>query len=118
VLGWETMLAFLDPGALEIYSRADIIGIFPEHGAPQTTVWIDREAEFSYHGQDNIAINAFRSEVYNLVGIRILGMAPSKLCDAGFDALLERMGVSGTCMIGSFNCWGNLRVDRDEDAMW
>jgi hypothetical protein len=46
------------------------------------------------------------------------GMAPSELWDAGVGALLERMGVSGTCMIGSFHCWGNLRAGRDEDAMW
>jgi hypothetical protein len=115
---WESMLASLNPGVLELYSRDDIIGVLPEYGTPQEAVWVDREAEFSDHGQDNIAISTLRPEVYSSVGIEILGMAPSELCDAGFGALLERMGVSGTCMIGSFHCWGNLRADRDEDAMW
>jgi hypothetical protein len=45
-------------------------------------------------------------------------MAPSELCDVGFGALLECMGVSRTFVIGSFHCWGNLRVHGDEDAMW
>jgi hypothetical protein len=45
-------------------------------------------------------------------------MVPSKLFDAGFNSLLECMGFSGTCMIGSFHCWGIWREDRDEDAMW
>jgi hypothetical protein len=89
-----------------------------EHGTPQTTVWIDREAEFSDYGQDNMTINILRPEVYSFVGTEILGMRPSELCDAGFGALLERMRVSETCMIDSFHCWGNLRAIRDEYALW
>jgi hypothetical protein len=81
-------------------------------------VWVDKEAKFSDRGQDNIDLSTLRSKFYSSVGTEILGMAPSELCDAGFGALLERMGVSGTCMIGSFHCWGNLREDRDEDPMW
>jgi hypothetical protein len=73
------------------------------------------EVEFSDYGPDNISISTLRQEVYSS---KILGMAPLELCDAGFSALLERMGVSGTCMIGSFHCWGNLRAGRDEDALW
>jgi hypothetical protein len=89
-----------------------------EHGTPQTAVWIDREAEFSDYGQDNMTINILRPEVYSFVGTEILGMRPSELCDAGFGALLERMRVSETCMIDSFHCWGNLRASRDEYALW
>jgi hypothetical protein len=118
VLSWESMLASLDPGALEIYSRADIIGILLEHGTPQEAVWIGREAEFSDYGQDNMTINILRPEVYSFVGTEILGMRPSELCDAGFGALLERMRVSETCMIDSFHCWGNLRASQDEYALW
>jgi hypothetical protein len=114
VLSWESMLASLDPGVLELYSRADIIGILSEYGTPQATVWVGREVEFSDHGQDNIAIRTLRLEVYSLAGIEICGMALSELFDAGFGALLEHMGVSGTFMIGSFHCWGNLRSDGDE----
>jgi hypothetical protein len=108
------MLASLNPGVLEIYSRVDIIGILTEHGTSQRAVWIDREDEFNDYGPDNIAISTLQPKVYSSVGIEILGMAPSELCDVGFGALLEHMGVSGTCMIGSFHCWGNLRADRDE----
>jgi hypothetical protein len=79
---------------------------------------VGREAESSDHGQDNIAISTLRLEVYSSVGTGICGMALSKLVDVGFGILLEHMGVSGTFMIGSFHCWGNLRSDGDEDAMW
>jgi hypothetical protein len=103
------------PVVLEIYSRDDIIGILPEHGTSQIAVWIDMEAELSDYGLDNKAISTLRLEVYSS---EILGMAPSKLCDAGFSSLLECMEVSGTCMIGSFHYWGKLRADLDEDAMW
>jgi hypothetical protein len=48
----------------------------------------------------------------------ICGMAQSKLFDTGFGALLEHMGVSETLVIDSFHCWGDLREDGDEDAMW
>ena len=112
------MLASLDPGVLELYSRADIIEIWPKYGTPQEAMWVDKEAKFSDLGQDNIAISTFWLEVYSSAGTKICGMAQSELFDVGFGALLEHMGVSGTCMIGSFLCWGNLRVDRDEDAMW
>jgi hypothetical protein len=74
--------------------------------------------EFSDHGHDSIAISTLQSEVYNSVGTKINGMAPSELCDVVFGALLEHMGISGTFMIDSFHCWGNLRSDEDEDAMW
>jgi hypothetical protein len=52
VLGksWESMLEYLDPSVLELYSRVDIIGILSEYGTSQKVVWIDREAEFSDHG--------------------------------------------------------------------
>jgi hypothetical protein len=50
------MLTSLDPGALEIYSRDDIIGILLEHGTPQVAVWIGREAEFGDYGQDIMTI--------------------------------------------------------------
>jgi hypothetical protein len=118
VLSWESMLASHDPGALETYSRADFIGILLEHGTPQASVWVGREVEFRDHGLDNIAISILQSEDHSLVGIEMYGMAPSELWDAGVGALLERMGVSGTCMIGFFHCWGNLRAGQDEDAMW
>ena len=117
VLSGESMLEFLNPSVLELYSRVDIIGILSEYGTPQAAVWVGREAEFSDHGQDNIAINTLRAKVYNLVGTEIHGMAQSKLFDAGFGALLERMGVSGTLMIDSFHCWENLRADGGEDAL-
>jgi hypothetical protein len=81
-------------------------------------VWVDREVEFSDRGQDNITISTLQPEVYSSVGIEILGMAPSELCDAVFGTLLECMGVSGTCVIGSFHCWGDLRAYLDEDVMW
>jgi hypothetical protein len=106
VLSWDSMLASLDPGALEIYSRADIIGILLEHGTSQEVVWVGREAEFSDHGQYNIAINTLWPKVYSSVGLKILVMALSELCDAGFGALLENMGVSGACMISSFHFGG------------
>jgi hypothetical protein len=112
------MLASLDPGALEIYSRDDIIEILLEHETRQVATWIGREAEFSDYGQDNMTINILRPEVYSFVGTEILGMAPSELCDAGFGALLERMRVSETCMIGSFHCLGNLRASQDEYVLW
>jgi hypothetical protein len=85
------MLAVLKPSILEFYSRADIIGILLEHGTPQKTTWIDREAEFSDHGSDIIAINTLRLEVHSSVGIKILGITPSELSGAGFGDLLESM---------------------------
>jgi len=54
------MLSSLNLGVLELYSRDDIIGVLPEYGTPQEAVWVDREAEFSDHGQDNIAISTLR----------------------------------------------------------
>jgi hypothetical protein len=68
------MLASLNPGVLEIYSRAGIIGVLQEYGTPQAAVWINREVEFSDHGQDNIAIRTLRQEVYSSTGTKILGM--------------------------------------------
>jgi hypothetical protein len=44
------MLASLDPGALEIYSRTYIIGMLLEHGTPHATEWVGREVEFRDHG--------------------------------------------------------------------
>ena len=44
---WESMLASLNLGVLELYNRADIIGVLPEYETSQATVWVDREAEFS-----------------------------------------------------------------------
>jgi hypothetical protein len=38
-------------------------------------VWVDREAEFSDHGQDNIAIGTLWLEVYSSTGTEICGMA-------------------------------------------
>jgi hypothetical protein len=64
VLSWESMLASLDPGAIEIYSRADIIVLLREHGTPQAAVWIDREDEFSEYGQDSMNVSILRPEVY------------------------------------------------------
>jgi hypothetical protein len=118
VLSWESMLASLDPGALEIYSRDDIIGILLEYGTPQTTVWVGKEVEISDYGQENMAINIIHLEVYSFVGTEILGMTSSKLCDVGFGALIESRRVLWTFMIDSFHCLGNLRVGRDEDALW
>jgi hypothetical protein len=106
------------PSVLELYSRVDIIGILLEYGTQQAAVWVDKEVEFSDHGQDNIAISTLQPEIYSSAGTEICGMAQSELFDAGFGALLERMGVSGTLMIDSFHCWGNLRADGDEDTMW
>jgi hypothetical protein len=118
VLSWESMLDSLDPGALEIYSRDDIIEILLEHETLQVAVWIGREAEFSDYGQDNMTISILRQEVYSFVGTEILGMTPSELCDAGFGDLLEHMKVSKTCMIGSFHCLGKLRASQDEYVLW
>jgi hypothetical protein len=112
------MLASLNHGVLELYSRVDVIGVLSEYGTPQAIMWVGREAKFNDYGQDNMAISILWPEVYSFVDIEIHGMAPSKLCDAGFSALLERMGVSGTFMIGSFHCWGNLRSNGDEYARW
>jgi hypothetical protein len=72
------MLASFGHGALELYSRDDIIGILPEYGTLQTTVWVGTEAEFSDHGHENITINTLQPEVYSLAGIEICGMAQSK----------------------------------------
>jgi hypothetical protein len=118
IFSWESMLASLDFDALEIYSRDDIIEVLLEHGTPQAVVWVGREAEFSDHGKYIIAINVLWPKDHNLVGTEIYGVAPSKLCDAGFGALLEHMGFPGTFMMGSFHCWGNWRSDGDEDIMW
>jgi hypothetical protein len=117
-LSWESVLASLDPGALEIYSRDDIIEILLEHETLQVEMWIGREVEFSDYGQGNMTISILRPKVYNFVGIEILGMTPSELCDVGFGALLERMRVLETCMIGSFHCLGNLRASQDEYVLW
>ena len=89
-----------------------------EHGTLQTTMWIDREAAFSDYGHDNMTTGILRPKVYSFVGIKILVMRPSELCDAGFGALLEHMRVSETCMIDSFHYWGNLRASRVEYALW
>jgi hypothetical protein len=77
------MLASLDPGVLELYSRVDIIGILPEHGTPQEVVWVGREVEFSDHGQDIIAISTLQPQVYILVGTEIHGTKQSDLFDVG-----------------------------------
>jgi hypothetical protein len=118
MLSCESMVASHDPGALETYSRDDFIGILLEHETWQATVWVGREDEFRDIALDSIAISILQSEDHILVGTEMYGMTPSKLWDAGVAALLERMGVSGTCMICSFHCWGNLRAGRDADAMW
>jgi len=89
VLSWESMLASLDLGALEIYNRADIIWLLWEHGTPQASVWIDREVEFSDYGHDNMTINILRPKVYSFVVTEILDMRPSELCDAVFCAFLS-----------------------------
>ena len=56
-MSWESMLASLDPGVLELYSRVDIIGILSEYGTLEATVWVGKEAEFRDHGHDIIAIS-------------------------------------------------------------
>jgi hypothetical protein len=68
---WEIMLASLDPGILNLYSRVDIIGILLEYGTPQAAMWVGREAEFIDHGQDSIAISTLRLEVYSSVGTMV-----------------------------------------------
>lgn len=103
VLGWESMIASLDPGVLELYSRVDTIGIVPEYGTPQAAVGVGKEAEFSEHGEDKIAISTLRLEVYSSAGVEICGMALSELFDAGCGTLPERMGASRTLMIDSFH---------------
>jgi hypothetical protein len=112
------MLASLDFDALEIYSRDDIIEVLLEHGTPQATMWVGREAEFSDHGKYIIVINVLWPKDQNLVGTEIYGVAPSELCEVGFGALLEHMGFSEMFMMGSFHYWGNWRSDGDEDIMW
>jgi hypothetical protein len=118
VLSWENMLASLDPRALEIYSRADIIGLLREHGTSQAVVWISKEDDLSDYGQDNMTIIILWPKVYSFVGTEIHGMTSSELCDVGFGALLENMRVSGTCTIDSFHCWRNLKASQDEYALW
>jgi hypothetical protein len=117
VLSWESMLASLDPGELQIYSKDDITRILLEHETLQSTLWIGMEAKFSDYGKDIMIINILQPNLYIFVGTEILGMASSELYDARFGALIRRMRVSYTCMIDSFPCWANLRASQDEYAL-